>query len=116
MDIDGTSTSDATTPLDTAQLLEYASKIAREVGRQEEKEAAKSKPKNALPYESDISRIIAKAFPSSPPSETSVKEFADGMLRISTPYGTTYCLQKTPESAKGGPAEPISVPLVCLDY
>lgn len=39
--------------------------------------------------------------------------FADGMVRITTAGGTSYCLKPQPAYMQGGPTQPLSVATTC---
>lgn len=87
-------------------LMESAKKIAREGNR----------PQLSLPkettnsFERPILPQLARALHRDPPGET---RLANGMIKVVTTTGATYCLQPLPKFARGGSVEPTIIPTNC---
>jgi hypothetical protein len=94
--------------ISAAQLLESARRIIRE--------EAKSKPGQGVAKGSEylvddtVEAKMAKALRAPIAGE---KWLGDGLVKITTTLGTSYCLKAPPDLLRGGPVDPISVPMTC---
>ena len=94
--------------LGAAQLLESARRIIRE--------ETKNHPQPGTPKENEalvdntVEARLAKALRAPRAGE---KRLGDGLVKITTIFGTSYCLEVPPDRLRVGPVEPISVPMTC---
>lgn len=89
-------------PLDTSRLLESARGFAIE----EEKRVIQEKNMHARTPAGMLEKELRQANP-----ET---RLANGMLKITTPAGTTYCLQPPPHFVQNTPAAALyNIPMTC---
>ncbi len=97
----------APSPPTSAELIESARRLARSVGREQER----STPANHALRERAVLPALERALAKHPASET---RLGNGQIKITTASGTTYCLrQPPPDLAPGGLVEPMAVPSTC---
>lgn len=84
----------------------------RNIVRDEERRTQQSKKEDSVDIrDRPVLPEFAKALQKPKASET---RLADGVIKIVTPSGSTYCLKPLPEVvARGGPVEPATVPTNC---
>jgi len=89
-----------------AELLESAHATARSLAREQERSLTTSGKLGERPILPELERALGKRIA----GET---RLANGLVKITTASGTSYCLQPPPESARGGPAPMLAVPTNC---
>lgn len=92
--------------VNAAQLLESARRVIREEAKSAGRGAAMG---NAHPADS-AETSLAKALRAPSAGE---KHMDGGLVKITTVFGTVYCLKAPPDYLRDGPAEAISVPATC---
>lgn len=106
---DSGSDTTVTSPPTAADLVESSRRLARSLAREQQRStpADDTLPLRERPVLPALERALAKR----PTGET---HLANGLIKVTTASGTTYCLQQPPpELARGGPAEALAVPTTC---
>lgn len=96
----------AATPLEAPPGAARYREAARAIIREEARRAA---PPPAVPLDTPEARL-ARAWNGPPPSE---KRLDGGILKITTRWGTTYCLKAHDESNPGGVGERYAIGVTC---
>ena len=94
-------------------ILESARHIAHEEGTRPEQPHLSSSnhaPGSQLALTAVIGKVFEDARPSRP---TKAVQFADGMVQVTNPDGTVYCLMPRKEFERGGPVEAQGIPMTC---
>lgn len=89
-----------------AQLLESARRIIREEVKNTGRDEIKGNEHPADTVEARLAKTLRA------PS-AGEKRLDGGLVKITTTFGTTYCLKAPPDHLRDGPAEPVSVPTTC---
>lgn len=93
-------------PPATAELIESARTLARSVAHEQGKSRQPGDALRERPFLPELDRALAK-------HSAGETRLANGLIRVTTASGTTYCLQPPPDFARGGPADMLSVPTTC---
>lgn len=96
----------ASSPPATAELIENARTLARSMAREQEKSRQPGDALRERPFLPELDRALAK-------HSAGETRLANGLIRVTTASGTTYCLQPLPDFSRGGPADMLSVPTTC---
>lgn len=93
-------------PPTAAELIESARRLARSMAHEQQR----STPADDTLREHSVLPALERALAKRPAGET---RLANGLIKVTTASGATYCLQTPPELARGGPAEALAVPTTC---
>lgn len=91
---------------DSADLIESAGKIARNVARAPEERQQGNGALHERPFLPKLDRALRKG-------NAGEMRFTNGLIKITTESGRVYCLQSPPDFARGGPVDMLSVPTNC---
>lgn len=93
--------------LNPADLGATVRSVARELAH-EQGAVAPAQPENPAdrPILPQLDQALGKPRPG-------VQRYESGLIKIVTAGGRVYCIQEQPNFARGGPAEPLSVPTTC---
>ncbi|MHB1592042.1 MAG: hypothetical protein ACYCTW_11000 [Sulfuricella sp.] len=89
-----------------SQLLESARRIIRDEAKNTERGAVMGNEHTADTVEARLAKALRT------PS-VGEKRLDNGLVKITTVFGTTYCLKAPPDSLRGGLVDPISIPTTC---
>lgn len=90
-----------------AQLLESARLIIREEAKNPEPGATR---RSGNPADNTVEAKLAKVLRTPGAGE---KWLDGGIVKITTIFGTTYCLKTPPDRLRDGPVEAVSIPMNC---
>lgn len=95
--------------LSVQSLLDAARGISKEESQYQ------PQPKSDSPALADrpVLPQLAAALSDKKKPPPGITQYADGMIKVVTPYGTVYCSQATPNLAKTGPLDPENIPMTC---
>lgn len=93
---------------DTQALLNSAYQIAREAGRSHQEAKERSPALSDRPALPELARLLAvnSVIPG-------VTEYADGVIKVVTESGNSYCMQTRSNLPEDGLVKPESIPMTC---
>lgn len=98
------------------QILDQANKIAREDARQMEKGGTQY-PSRHIEEQNNQNKLTAAIGHAFKQENLSAKQkevqYANGMVEVTTLYGTKYCASPPKDFQRGGPVEAMSMPMTC---
>lgn len=89
-----------------AEWADSARRMARQWVQEQESPRAPSMPLAERP----VLPALARALRKEAPGET---RLANGIVKITTAFGASYCLRTPPDFTRGGPLAPLAVPTTC---
>lgn len=93
---------------DTQALLNSAYQIAREAGRSHQEAKERSPALSDRPALPELARLLAVNSVIS-----GVTEYADGVIKVVTESGNSYCMQTRSNLPEDGLVKPESIPMTC---
>lgn len=96
-------------PLSVQALLDSASRISKEDEKYLPHPKTDHPPLADRPILGKLATVLADKGKAAP----GITQYAEGMIKVVTAYGTVYCTQNTPNLAKTGPLDPENIPMTC---
>lgn len=95
--------------LSIQSMLDAASRISKEDSQYQPQPKSDSPALADRPVLPKLAAVLADKGKPTP----GTTQYADGMVKVVTAYGTVYCTQATPNLAKTGPLDPENIPMTC---